>query len=104
MRFVQVMFDGKDFLGETNNTHKDEFIILHHPVAMVKGGTILVAFETLPDIIPGPLVFPTMACITFDIKREGVTRERYLEALNSLPPSPVGDRRILEPKIITRMN
>lgn len=106
MRFVQVTFDNKDFVGMTENTHKDPFVALHQ-AALLLGtpeGNRLIPFKTIgngEEYVDQPLMIPTGACIILEFQKTGKTFQKYKEALSGLVLPPA---EIAKPRIISRMN
>ena len=103
MRFVQIMFDNKDFVGMTDSTHQDPFIALHEPAALAQrpDGIGIMPFKRLPDFVNAPIMFPLGACVMMDLHPEGPTFKAYQRSMSDIV---LPQKDIAKPRIIARMN
>ena len=102
MRFVQVMFDGKDFVGMTDNTHQDPFIALASAAALIHtpAGIKVLPFKKLDDYLHEPIMFPTTVSVMIPLHPEGRTMKAYQAAMSEIVIPNNGG--IHKPRIVTR--
>lgn len=104
MRFVQVMFDGKDFVGMTASTHTDPFVELHNPAALIAapGLNKIVPLRNSGEYVPDAVMrIPTSLCVVLEFSHTSKTLKAYQQAVSGIILPNSG---IEKPKIVARMN
>jgi hypothetical protein len=79
------MFDNKDFVGMTDNTHQDPFIALHNPAVLTPGTDQAIRpMKDMKDYTSGPLIFPSGACVVVDMHPEGPCHKLYQQVMSGI--------------------